>query len=111
MQRLSHDERLRLMKFVCSFAWTDLEVSAEERALIERMVEHGDFDLAERKQVVGWLRLPPRPEEVDPTDIPREHRQLFLDAVRAVVLADGRVVPGERDSLALFTELIGADVE
>ena len=94
------------MKFVCSFAWTDLRVSDEERELIDRMVQRYDFDDEDRRQIATWLKVPPAPEEVDPTEIPRAHRQLFLDAARAVVEADGRVVPGERDSLSIFAELV-----
>jgi hypothetical protein len=33
---LSRDERLLLLRFVCAFAWTDLEVTPRERAFVER---------------------------------------------------------------------------
>lgn len=97
---------MRLLKFVCSFAWTDLHVSDAERALVTRLCERHGFDADERAMVAGWLKVPPRPEEVDPTQIPRDHRHDFVAAVRAMVAADGVVVRGERDSLALFEELV-----
>ena len=106
MLELSRDDRLRLLKFVCSFAWTDLQVSVEERALVEELVTHYGLDEAERAQVAGWLAVPPPAEEIDPTDISPEHRQLFYTSVKRMVEADGRVVPGERDSLELFQELL-----
>ncbi len=60
----------------------------------------------ELDQVRGWLEVPPPAEELDPSQIPREHRQLFLDAARAMVVADGRVDPEEAENLALFEMLV-----
>jgi uncharacterized tellurite resistance protein B-like protein len=102
---LSREDRLRLMKFVCSFAWADLEVQDEERAFVAKMIAYPELE-ADRKQIEGWLRHPPRPEEVDPTDVPREHRELFLDAVRRLVAADERIDPKEAETLALFEQLL-----
>jgi uncharacterized tellurite resistance protein B-like protein len=102
---LSREDRLRLMKFVCSFAWADLEVQDEERAFVGKMIDYLELD-ADRAQIEGWLRHPPRPEEVDPTDVPREHRELFLDAVRRLVAADDRIHPNEAETLALFEQLL-----
>jgi hypothetical protein len=35
---LTRDERLMLLRFVCAFAWTDLEITPRERAFMERLV-------------------------------------------------------------------------
>ena len=107
LSKLSSDDRLRLMRFICSFAWADLEVQDEERGFVKRMSEKLGLDEIELAQVKEWLEVPPRPEDVDPADIPREHRQLFVDAVRAMVVADGRVDPDEAENLALFEMLVG----
>ncbi len=104
--KLSHEERLRLMRFLCSFAWCDLEVHEKEKKFIRRMVKELALDAAEKKQVEGWIALPPRATEVDPAEIPREHRKLFLDACRAVVMADGEIHPQEQINLALLQELL-----
>lgn len=106
MRNLSREDRLRLMKFVCSFAWTDLRVTDEERSLVEELATFYELDGSERDRIVEWLAVPPPPEEIDPTDIPKEHRQLFYEAAKRMVEADGRVVPGETDSLAMFRELL-----
>ena len=106
MLNLSRDDRLRLLKFVCTFAWTDLRVTEEERALVGEMMQHYGFEEAERKQVSAWLAVPPPVDEVDPTDIPAQHRQLFYTAVKKMVEADGRIVPGEQESLETFQELL-----
>jgi uncharacterized tellurite resistance protein B-like protein len=102
---LSREDRLRLMKFVCSFAWADLQVQAEERAFVGKMIDHLELD-ADRSLIEGWLKHPPQPEEVDPTDVPREHREMFLDAVRRLVAADDRIDPKEAETLALFEQLL-----
>lgn len=94
------------MKFVCSFAWADLEVQDQERKFVARLARTLKLDEHERKQVDEWLETPPRPEEVDPTTIPKAQRELFLDTVRALVVSDGRVSPDEAENLSLFRALL-----
>jgi uncharacterized membrane protein YebE (DUF533 family) len=105
LDELDRDERLRLLRFVCSFAWADLHVQEEERALIAAMIRRLDFGAAERRQVDEWLELPPPPQDVDPTAVPLEHRRLFRSAIDATVRSDGRVTSEEREALALFDQL------
>jgi hypothetical protein len=106
MQELSREDRLRLLRFVCSFAWTDLEVNDEERDFVRRLVDRFDLSEEDRVRVGQWLERPPAPDEVDPADVPISHRELFLHMARSVVATDGRLEPGERDSLAIFEELL-----
>jgi len=105
LERLTASERMKLMQFVCSFAWTDLRVSQAERDFVQRLVGRFQMGDDERKQIEKWLIVPPRPEDVDPTAVPHEHRQLFMDAAIATVEADGRV-PAEDESLALLRDLL-----
>ena len=105
-QNLDHEDRMRLMRFVCSFAWADLEVREEERDFVARLMGGLDLDAHERKEVERYLRHPPRPEEVDPQDIPAEHRQLLLLAVKAMVASDGEIAEGEAENLALLEQLL-----
>ena len=106
LQQLTREERLLLMKFVCSFAWLDLEVKHAERELVARMILKLQLDDEEKRQVSQWLESPPLPESVDPTLIPRAHRIKFLRAVESIVAVDGEVSPEERDCLFLFAQLI-----
>lgn len=99
-------ERMNLMRFVCSFVWTDLKVASQERDLVMRIAGRLALTDAELKQVEQWLRVPPNVEEVDPTSVPKAHRQLFLQAAELVAKADGKVVPAEKDSLAIFRDLL-----
>lgn len=104
--KLSDAERMHLMRFVCSFAWTDLKVSQAERDLVMRIAGRMGLGDAEVRQVAQWLQVPPRDDEVDPATVPPAHRRMFLQAAEAMATADGRVVPAERDSLALFRDLL-----
>ena len=106
LQELTRDERLLLMRFVCSFAWADLEVKDEERALVAQMIQRLDLDKEERRQVVHWLESPPAPSSVDPKLVPRAHRMKFLRAVESTVAVDREVTAEERESLVLFAKLI-----
>ena len=92
LARLSREERLRLLRFVASFAWADLTVRDEERAFVAE----------DARAVAGWLAVPPSPDDVDPTEVPHVHRRLFGEAAREVVLADGEVAPEEREYLKLL---------
>ncbi len=94
------------MKFVCSFAWADLEVSPAEQQLVQAMIERLDLKGDERALVEGWLEVPPEADEVDPAQIPREHRQLFLDAAKIMILSDGTIDEGEAENLALLEQLL-----
>jgi len=101
---LDKKARMHLLQFVCSFAWTDLQVQQQERDLVMRIVGRFGLEPGEVKQVEKWLRVPPA--DVDPASVPLAHRQLFLQAAEAAVLADGRVVPAERDALQTFRDLL-----
>jgi uncharacterized tellurite resistance protein B-like protein len=99
-------QRLQLIKFVCSFAWADLEVRDEERSFVARLVERLELDAKERRQVRRWLERPPLPDSVDPMTIPPTHRKSFLEAIEGVVAADGEISAEERDSLAVLRDLL-----
>ena len=105
LSELDRDERLRLMRFVCSFAWADLEIQPEERTFVSKMIDHLGLQ-DERPQIEHWLRHPPAPEEVDPTEVPRQHRALFIEAIRGLVAADNVIDPNEREMLSLFEQLL-----
>jgi hypothetical protein len=106
IQQLTREDRLRLMRFVCSFAWADLEVQDEERDFVGKLVTALQLAPDEAARVAGWLVVPPAPEEVDPLDVPLAHRELFLEAVRAVVVRDGIISPGEEESFDLLEQLL-----
>lgn len=105
-EELSREDRLRLIRFVCSFAWADLEVVEKEREFIARLVKEYALDEEEQELVDSWLEFPPAPDAVDPTDIPSEQRQLFLKTALELVAVDGHVDPDEVENFALFEQLL-----
>jgi hypothetical protein len=104
--KLDHEDRLRLMKFVCSFAWADLEVRDEERQFVRRLMKRLELSAAEKAQVEAWLEVPPPAEELDPAEVPRAHRQLFVDTAKAMIASDGVIAANERESLDLLEMLL-----
>ncbi|HSD66965.1 MAG TPA: TerB family tellurite resistance protein [Vicinamibacteria bacterium] len=105
LSRLSPRERLQLLRFVVSFAWSDLAVTPGERAYVHGLVSRLHLTPDEALEVEGWLKLPPSEDDVDPTTIPHEHRRLFLDAVREMLAANGGVSPEEKETLSLLEQL------
>lgn len=106
LSALPHEDRLHLLRFVCSFAWADLEIADSEREFVTALVDRLDLDDADRELARTWLKLPPRPEDIDPTEVPREHRQLFLKVVLEMVQADGHIDADEIETYALFEQLL-----
>jgi uncharacterized tellurite resistance protein B-like protein len=106
LSELNRVDRMRLMQFVCSFAWADLEIHPRERIFIQKMVGRLDLDDGERAKVDAWLQRPPDPEAIDPTKIPPSHRQVFIDAIEGVIYADGSLAPEEEENLLLLKELL-----
>ena len=43
---LPREDRLRLMKFVCSFAWADLEIHVKEREFVGKMISPQNLTIA-----------------------------------------------------------------
>ena len=106
LDQLDSAQRLSLLKFVCSFAWADLAVVPAERAFVARLVDRLGLSDQEARQVSGWLDAPPSEDELDPYQIPKEHRAIFIEAVRGVIRVDGEVAPEEEESLELLSELL-----
>ena len=106
LHSLKSDDRMLLMRFVCSFAWMDLEVKPEERELAARLIAKLELDEEEKNLVEQWLKSPPPPDSVDPQDVPHEHRVQFLRAVESMISVDGEVTHEEREAVIVFAQLI-----
>jgi uncharacterized tellurite resistance protein B-like protein len=96
-EQLSREDRLLLLQFVCAFAWTDLEIKPGERQFVERLMERLQLGADERAEVEGYLHVAPAPGATNPERVPREHRRVFIEAVRALIYADGDVDVEERE--------------
>jgi hypothetical protein len=106
MNRLDKDDRLKLMKFVCSFAWADLDVNEKERQMVKKLMKSLHLGTEEQKQVEHWLAVPPAADEVDPASVPKAHRELFLSTIRQLIGSDGDISPDEAENYALFEALM-----
>jgi len=106
MNELSKEDRLRLMKFVCSFAWADLHIDESERKMVAKLVRRLKLDADEKKKVEQWLELPPAAEELDPTQLPDEHKQLFLKTARQMIEVDGEIADEEAENFELLAQLL-----
>ena len=112
---MSHSRQrlLQLFHFMCAFAWADLEIQEEERAMIERLLLALELPPEDWAQVLQWLEHPPEPDAIDPYNIPIDFREQIYAAAKAVVLSDGEMAPSERDMLQLlrnaFNEMQAAE--
>lgn len=106
LEELERGDRLRLVEFVCSFAWADLEIRPEERTFIAQLIRRLDLDDAEDLKVQRWLDAPPRIDDLDPTSIPSAHRRVFVEQIEGLISADGEVSEEERESFEIFKQLL-----
>jgi uncharacterized tellurite resistance protein B-like protein len=104
---LDPQDRLLLLKFVCAFAWSDLEVQSSERRFVHRLVKKLELLPEDAAEVERWLDEPPDPEEVDPERVPRAHRQLFLQYARKLIESDGVVDENEAELFEALEEILG----
>ena len=106
LNELSRNERVLLLKFVCAFAWADLEIKESERDFVLRLIDRLGLAEDEQKQATSWLKHGVPPEEVDPNRVPRRHRELFLQCAREVMAVDGEVDVNEAENYALLEALL-----
>jgi uncharacterized tellurite resistance protein B-like protein len=96
-EQLSREDRMLLLRFVCAFAWTDLEIKPGERRFVERLMDRLKLVPEERAEVEGYLHVAPAPGATNPERVPPEHRRVFIESVRALIYADGDVDAEERE--------------
>jgi uncharacterized tellurite resistance protein B-like protein len=106
LDQLDRRDRLRLVEFVCSFAWADFEIQPEERVFISRLIQRLELDEQEDLQIQQWLDRPPSLDDLDPTSIPREHRRFFVEAIEGLISADGEIAEEERETFEIFKQLL-----
>ena len=106
LDQLDRRDRLRLVQFVCSFAWADLEIQPEERVFISRLIRRLELGEDEDLQIQQWLDRPPSLDDLDPTSIPAAHRRFFVEAIEGLIGADGDVADEERESFDIFKQLL-----
>lgn len=96
-EQLSRDDRMLLLRFVCAFAWTDLSIKDGERKFVQRLMNRMQLSAEDRAEVEGYLHVAPSPESTNPKLVPAQHRRSFIEAVRALIYADGEVDAEERE--------------
>lgn len=106
LEQLDRRDRLRLVEFVCSFAWADLEIKPEERRFIADLIRRLDLAEDEDLCVQQWLDRPPRLDDLDPTSIPSAHRRFFVEAIEGLIESDGEIAEEERESFEIFQQLL-----
>ena len=106
LEELAKEERILLLKFVCAFAWADLEVQDQERVFVQKLIERLGLSEDENAKVAGWLKHGIAPEEVDPNKVPRRHREIFLKCAHEVIAADGQIDPNEAENYELLQALL-----
>lgn len=106
LKDLSDDEKLRLLRFMCAFAWADLEIADKERDLVLGIIRALELPAEEAALAATWLDHPPSEDDLDPYEIPDAHRRLFLEAALEMVGADDVVDVMEAENFAIFEALM-----
>jgi tellurite resistance protein len=99
---LSENERVDLVRFLCSFAWADGEVQAEERAVLGRVIDGLSLDPGRHAEVTAWLSEAPDMDGFDFGAIAEDKRAVFLDLAFEVAAAHGGLGGEELGKLKMF---------
>ncbi len=74
------------------------------------LVAKTSYRHADRPEQAGKYRISRvrqgGPEDVDPGQIPIEHRERFLEEIEGVILSDGEIAPEESENFKLLRELL-----
>ena len=68
---LTETERIDLMRFLCSFAWADGEVQAQERVVLERVLDGLNLSREALAKATAWLSEAPNMQGRDLTPLVR----------------------------------------
>jgi uncharacterized tellurite resistance protein B-like protein len=98
-----------LMRFVCAFAWTDLSIHQGERKFVERLIERMQLSSEDRTEALAYLHVAPAPESTNAKLVPKEHRRVLIESVRALIYADGEVDAEERERFEKLKAALSAD--
>ncbi len=104
LDALNAEERLLLLRLLCSFAWVDGEVSDAERRFVRRLVSRFDLASDDVKEVESWLLIPPDP--IEPTSVPEAHRRAFIESARALIFMDGKLDPAEEEQFEKLRSIL-----
>ena len=106
LQSLTLQEKLDLLAFASAFAWADLEIQHQERRIYMAIVDEMGLVDNEREIALSLLSSPPRAEQIDPMNIPVEHRTLFLSTAHNIILADNELKATETSMLDLLRSIL-----
>ena len=63
----------------------------------------------DRAEALSYLHVAPSPEATNPKLVPKEHRRVFIESVRALIYADGDVDDEERERFEKLKTALSGD--
>ena len=106
-EKLPPDMRMKLINFICVFAWADFDIQPEEKRFILDLCSKFQVSDEDRAKVESWLEAPPDVNEVaDPTSIPLGYREIFLEEILKLIAADHKIDKEEADILRTFRDIL-----
>ncbi len=101
---LTPAEKQNLLKLVCAFAWADEHIQDEERATIAKLVDQLELGDEELREVHFWLQDKEHAADLVGAmdEVPKAHRDLFVDVCRQLIGSDDHVTDDEAQELALL---------
>lgn len=98
MTALSALDRFKVLRFAASFVWADHEIADSERRFLAELATELDVEDGAR-EVALLLERPPRPEDIDPSNVPAGAADVVRHAALRAIAADGAV---EHEEMAMF---------
>jgi hypothetical protein len=106
IENCTSEEKLQIMRFICTFAWADLKVVQAERQFIMRFCDTLVLNDDERKEVESWLKHPQHPDDIDPFSLPKHLHEYVLSAAQAISIVDGEFDDKESELLEILQGIL-----
>lgn len=103
------DAKCAVIEACVSIVHADGGVNDEERELIERMIQLGEFDPVAEEWLQGRVNAPPSLEEIVPRLPHTGLRELVLVMAWQIALADGHAAQAEHGAYGVLADRLGVE--
>jgi tellurite resistance protein len=100
-----------MLRLLAAVSWSDGELSADEAAKLERLIQAADLDDAERSEAREWMTTGVELGTIDIAALSTNQRLATYQAAVRIALTDQQVDDAERSFLDRVREALGIDAE
>ncbi|MBX3182027.1 MAG: TerB family tellurite resistance protein [Polyangiaceae bacterium] len=102
-----HEQNMAILKGLCAVAWADGRVAAEEREVIDALLEAFGASRSEAAEIRAYAATEKRLADVPVADLSYDDRRLLLQHAVLLTYIDGEQADSELKMLESLCEVLG----